>query len=88
MLGQGHFGICYQGSLNQHGETIDVAIKLLKESTDKEIFMSFIKEIKTLAYVGEHENVVKFYGAMVERIAESKERQTLIASIFHWLKLY
>ena len=40
---------------------------------DKDIFMSFLKEIKVLAHVGEHENVVKFYGAMVEKIAERKE---------------
>ena len=72
-MGCGEYGVCYKGSLTQQGQTIDVAIKTLKESTDKEIFMSFLKEIKVLAYVGEHENVVKFYGAMVEKIAERKE---------------
>ena len=46
---------------------------MLKPSTDTEIFMSFIKESKLLAYVGNHENVVKFHGAMVEKLAESKE---------------
>ena len=45
---------------------------MLKDSKDKEYFKSFLKETKVMAYVGEHENVVKFYGAMVERIAERK----------------
>ena len=34
--------------------------------------MNFLKEIKVMAYVGQHENVVKFYGAMVDRIAKRK----------------
>ena len=56
--------------MRQNGQNIPVAIKTLKNSADKEYFKSFLKEIKVMAYVGEHENVVKFYGAMVERISE------------------
>ena len=58
--------------MNLNGQNVDVAVKMLKNSRDKEYFMNFLKEIKVMAYVGQHENVVKFYGAMVDRIAKRK----------------
>ena len=72
-LGSGEYGRCYKGFFRQNGQNIPVAIKTLKNPADKEYFKSFLKEIKVMAYVGEHENVVKFYGAMVERISERKD---------------
>ena len=59
VLGSGNFGICYQGSWRRNGESMNVAIKALQDSRDK---ASFRKEIKASFHVGEHENVVKFYG--------------------------
>ena len=73
MLGEGQYCRCYKGSLVHEGQTVDVAIKILKESMDKGSFTHFLKEIEMMAYVGQHENVVKFHGAMVERIADRKE---------------
>ena len=62
-----------QSTDEDNAQTVDVAVKMLNEKMNNQNFKSILKEIKVLAYVGEHENVIKFYGAMVDKIADSKE---------------
>ncbi|CAG7786744.1 unnamed protein product [Allacma fusca] len=66
ILGEGQYGIVQKGTLN--GQS--VAVKSSKSTADIEYFKAFLKEIKLMAYIGEHENVVRFCGAVVDKIQE------------------
>ncbi|CAG7819572.1 unnamed protein product [Allacma fusca] len=66
VLGEGQFGIVQRGTLN--GQS--VAVKSSKSTADIEYFKAFLKEIKLMAYIGEHDNVVQFCGAVVDKIQE------------------
>ena len=43
-----------------------VAVKIPKPSADLDYFRAFLREIKIMGYVGDHRNVVKLYGAVVD----------------------
>ena len=58
----------YSGLFN--GEA--VAIKKLKQRVDVEEFKAVLAEMKIMSYLGDHENVVKFYGSDVSQIARRK----------------
>ncbi|CAL8072652.1 unnamed protein product [Orchesella dallaii] len=55
LLGGGHFGEVFRGSL-------DIAIKSVKVGAEQMCFNSLQQEIKILSHLGIHENVVRFYG--------------------------
>ena len=68
-LGKGGYGEVFHGKVisEHYGETIkkDVALKqlLIKSTTGTEdILCNFLKEVRSLAGVGKHENIVAFYG--------------------------
>ena len=67
VLGEGEYGRCHRGELE--GE--QVAVKVLKSNVDVEYFKNFLREVKLLAYIGNHDNIVQFHGAAVDRITES-----------------
>ncbi|CAG7826513.1 unnamed protein product, partial [Allacma fusca] len=66
VLGEGEFGVVHKGQFN--GEI--VAIKSSKSVADIEYFKAFLKEIKVMAFVSEHKNIIKFFGAVVDKIRE------------------
>jgi len=79
MLGSGAYGLVFKGKLkrleNVGVRNLDrccpVAIKTIREGADVEFVRSLLDEIKTMAYVGEHDFIVKFVGASVENIMQS-----------------
>ena len=68
ILGEGEYGMVYRGFL--HGDA--VAVKTTKPNPDVAYFKALLGEIKIMAYIGKHENVVEFKGAVTEKIRESK----------------
>lgn len=71
-LGSGEFGIVHPGICRSE----PVAIKLLKRSVDVDEFKAVLAEVKIMAYLGDHEFVVKFIGAEISEIAKSKAGNT------------
>ena len=67
-LGSGEFGVVHPGICRSE----PVAIKLLKQSVDVEEFKAVLIEVKIMAYLGDHEYIVKFVGAEISEIAKSK----------------
>ena len=52
--------------------SVPVAVKTFKRTLDVEEFKGVLAEVKIMAYLGDHEHVVKFVGAVVSEISESK----------------
>ena len=67
-LGSGEFGVVYPGIFRSE----PVAIKVLKHSVDVDDFKAVLAEVKIMAYMGDHEFVVKFIGAETSEIAKRK----------------
>ena len=57
----------YQGKL--------VAVKMTKNTTDVAAFKDFLREVKIMAYIGSHENIVEFLGAPVTTIRVGMEME-------------
>ena len=77
MLGSGEFGIVYKGSVNDSKiinstEQIEVAVKTTKNKTSATILKSVLSEIKTMIYIGHHENVVGLIGAYTTELRKGK----------------
>ncbi|OXA48438.1 Fibroblast growth factor receptor 2 [Folsomia candida] len=66
-INRGSFGIVYAGWLHRDDGNIKVAIKTHIGNLVTE-FKALLCEVKILAYLGHHENILKFYGACTERI--------------------
>ena len=70
----GHFGEVVEGTYTKNGITIPVAIKSVKDDptkSDAEIeksFVNFLEEIKLNQCLGDHDNVVKYIGAITTHI--------------------
>lgn len=62
ILGTGQFGVVRKGRFKNQF----VAVKSCKAGAGIEQFKEFLKEIKVLAFVGEHESIVYFHGAFAE----------------------
>ncbi|CAG7827191.1 unnamed protein product [Allacma fusca] len=78
VIGSGHFGIVMRGSLRDDvGGIIEVAVKTSKAGSDATFFKSLLGELKILAYIGHHENVVSLIGAVTANI---QSQQVLIAT--------
>ena len=54
-----------QGCYNEQ----PVAVKAIKGAVNVEEFKAVLAEVKIMAYLGDHENIVKFVGAEVSQIA-------------------
>jgi len=81
-LGCGEFGVVYKGFYKAPNSDPTearriIAIKTVKEDMELVHVKSFLAEIKTMAFVGSHENIVEFIGACIERIEMSKWIQIL-----------
>ncbi|CAG7833228.1 unnamed protein product [Allacma fusca] len=74
----GHFGVVHQGQYRDR----DVAIKSCKPNADREYFKAFLKEVKVMAYLGEHESIVMFWGAVVDDLANGKCQAVIELSPF------
>ena len=68
-LGKGAFGEVYKGTVQDelYGEVIEKAIALKQlhmksDSTTSTTMQNFVAEVRSLAAVGTHENIVAFYG--------------------------
>lgn len=46
---------------------------MLKSSVQTEDFKNYLKEVKLMAYIGQHPNIIHFYGAVIERLDQSKK---------------
>ena len=68
VLGSGEYGVVFSGVFNGQA----VAIKKLKRRVDVEEFKAVLAEMKIMSYLGDHENVVKFFGSDVSQIASCK----------------
>ena len=66
MLGSGQFGVVYQGVLvNGEGEEVEVAVKTLKEGSEKEEKVKFLQEAAIMGQF-KHHNVVTMYGVVTQ----------------------
>ena len=52
-----------------------MAVKMLKSSVQTEDFKNYLKEVKLMACIGQHPNIVQFYGAVIEKLEQSKRRR-------------
>ena len=68
VLGSGEYGVVHSGVFN--GEV--VAIKKLKRRVDVENFKVVLAEMKIMSYLGDQENIIKFFGSDVSQIAHRK----------------
>ena len=68
VLGSGEFGVVRSGVLNGQA----VAVKKLKPTVGVDEFKVVLAEMKIMSYLGDHENVVKFFGSDVSHIAHCK----------------
>lgn len=73
ILGMGAYGLVVKGMLrNPNGAITDVAVKTTKpESTDVTYFKSLLYEVKMMAYLGPHVNIVNLIGAVTTEIRQS-----------------
>ena len=69
VLGSGEFGIVHPGTYNSE----PVAIKTLKGSVNIDEFKAVLAEVKIMAYLGDHDFIVKFVGAEISQIAKRKQ---------------
>ncbi|CAB3403016.1 unnamed protein product [Caenorhabditis bovis] len=63
VIGEGAFGLVYKGILRgPNGQVLRVAVKQLKANAIDEEKEEFVREIKMMQTVGQHENIVAMYG--------------------------
>ena len=68
LLGEGECAFCFRGKFNGAA----VAVKMLKPSVQMEDFKNYLKEVKLMASVGQHPNIIGFYGAFIEKLDQSE----------------
>lgn len=76
ILGQGEYGVVYKGSIRSEADynyPEFVAIKTNKANVNLAVFKAILAEIKVLSYLGDNENIVKFYGACTEGIRNGRK---------------
>ena len=65
LLGSGQFGMVYKGVLQSAGGEVEVAVKTLKEGSDKEDRVKFLQEAAIMGQF-KHPNVVTMYGVITD----------------------
>jgi serine/threonine protein kinase len=80
LLGSGQFGVVYKGFLLRNGEKEVVAVKTVAKGVPVEVFKALLSEIKIMAFLGKHENVVELIGANTQDIfrCESNEEIDIV----------
>ena len=73
-MGEGEFGVCVKGEYQGR----PVAVKTSKDIADVTVFKNFLREVKIMAYIGNHENIVEFVGAHVGAIRQSTKLRPII----------
>ncbi|XP_070197550.1 vascular endothelial growth factor receptor 1-like [Littorina saxatilis] len=71
ILGQGAFGRVMKAEAIGIGDSqnvISVAVKMVKDCTDKEQMMALLSELKILIHLGQHLNIVNLLGAVTKDI--------------------
>ncbi|CAG7666341.1 unnamed protein product, partial [Allacma fusca] len=66
ILGKGAFGMVIRGKYLKE----EVAVKTTLPNAEVSYFKALLSELKVMAYIGSHENVVRFFGASTGRIRE------------------
>lgn len=54
-----------------------VAVKVLKSTVEIEDFKSFLTELKIMAYIGKHPNIVSLVAACTQNIEQRQNYQTI-----------
>ena len=65
LLGSGQFGMVYKGVLQSAGGEVEVAVKTLKEGSEKEDRVKFLQEAAIMGQF-KHPNVVTMYGVVTD----------------------
>lgn len=74
ILGHGHFGLVLKGVVKdaQDKVRIDVAVKTLKTKVDVGSLKALLSELKILASIGKHTNVVNLVGACTKKMSKGR----------------
>ncbi|XP_056009649.1 vascular endothelial growth factor receptor 1-like isoform X2 [Ostrea edulis] len=71
VLGQGAFGRVIKAEaigIQEHEDVTVVAVKMVKDCTDRDQMMALLSELKILIHVGQHLNIVNLLGAVTKDI--------------------
>ena len=68
VLGRGEFGVLHPGIYNCQA----VAVKTFKRTVEIEEFKAVLVELKIMAYMGDHDFILKFIGAEISEIAKRR----------------
>ncbi|ODM92143.1 Platelet-derived growth factor receptor alpha [Orchesella cincta] len=74
VLGHGHFGVVLKGVVKDSRSEvrINVAVKTLKTKVDVGSLKALLSELKILASIGKHSNVVNLVGACTKKMGKGK----------------
>lgn len=75
-LGSGAFGIVMKATakgIRTNEEETTVAVKMVKHMADYEEIRALISELKIMAYLGQHLNVVNLLGAVTKNIVKREQ---------------
>ena len=61
---------------------------MLKSSVQTAEFKSYLKEVKLMAWIGQHPNIIQFYGAVIEKLEQSKGRTCICLNLFEKKSLF
>jgi len=69
VLGTGFFGVVMKGQITHpNGDTSIVAVKKVKRNVGLVYFKALLSELKIMAHLGNHPNIVKLVGACTHNI--------------------
>jgi len=72
-LGAGEFGMVSRGTIVKNRTAINVAIKTMRlGKPSSSVLSGILSEIKVLAYLGKHDNIVELLGANTENLKKGK----------------
>ncbi|XP_045205164.2 vascular endothelial growth factor receptor 1-like isoform X2 [Mercenaria mercenaria] len=75
ILGQGAFGRVVKAEaigIVDHVDVLSVAVKMVKDCTDREQMMTLLSELKILIHIGQHLNILNLLGAVTKNIARGE----------------
>src|SRR5665811_1250446 len=81
ILGEGKFGQVVKGRISSGSNEIDIAVKMPKTNGTAGHLKSLLNELKLLAYLEFHPNIVRLFAANTKNIAKSNLTLNLYAVI-------